>query len=152
MKREYPDAPLTAVSGVLFNDAGCVLLVRRGREPAKGKWSLPGGVVHLGEALEDAVRREIFEECGLRVEVGYLVSASSRIVKDAKGRVRFHYILLDYLCRPIGGDFKAGSDVSDVRWVEVEDASKYDLTEGLLEVVQKGLEALREKTSDHLFM
>jgi 8-oxo-dGTP diphosphatase len=144
MKREYPKAPVTAVSGVIFDDAGRVLLIQRGREPAKGKWSLPGGVVQLGETLEDAVRREILEECGLMVYVGCLLSASSRIVKDAEGRVQFHYILLDYFCRPMGGDLKAGSDASDVLWVKAEDVGSYDLTEGVFDVIRKGLDERRK--------
>ena len=139
MKREYPETPLSAVSGVLFDDEERVLLVRRGRPPAKGKWSLPGGVVQLGEELEEALKREILEECGLTVEVGPLVSVSSRIVHDEAGRVQYHYILLDYLCGCTDGVLRAGSDAVDVRWAGLDEVRCLELTEGVLEVVLKGM-------------
>ena len=120
MGREYPEAPLPAVSGVVFDEIGRVLLIRRGSEPARGKWSLPGGVVGLGESLEDALKRELLEECGLRVEVGSLVSVASRIGRGTGRQVRYHFVLLDYLCTGFGGVLRAGSDASDVKWVNVE--------------------------------
>ena len=138
MKREYPETPLAAVSGVIFNDEGHVLLVRRGRPPAKGKWSLPGGVVHLGEELEAALAREVFEECGLKVVAGPLLSVSSRIVHDSRGEIQFHYILLDYLCRCTDGVLRAGSDARDARWVRVDKVGRLDITEGLLSVIMEG--------------
>ena len=116
MQREYPEAPLVGVGAVVV-DQGRVLLVRRGREPLKGHWSLPGGMLELGESLEAGVIREIREETGLTVEPLQLVELLDRIHRDGE-RIRFHYIIADYLCRVVGGELKAASDADAVRWVE----------------------------------
>ena len=116
MKREYPDAPLLGVGAVIV-DHGRVLLVRRGGEPLKGRWSLPGGVLELGESLTEGVVREIREETGLLVEPVELIELLDRIHRDGD-RVRFHYVLADYLCRVAGGELAAASDADAVRWVE----------------------------------
>ena len=138
MKREYPDYPLPAVSCVLFNKKGQVLMVRRANPPAQGKWSLPGGVVKTGEELEDALKREMLEESGLEVEVGPLLSVSSRIVRNRNGRIKYHFILLDYLCKWIGGLLKAGSDASEISWVNVDKIKNMETTEGIVEVILEG--------------
>lgn len=116
MQREFPETPLVGVGAVVV-DAGRVLLVRRGKEPLKGQWSLPGGVLELGEALTDGVVREVREETGLTVETVELVELLDRIHRE-DGRVRFHYVIADYLCRVVGGELKAASDADAVRWVE----------------------------------
>jgi ADP-ribose pyrophosphatase YjhB (NUDIX family) len=116
MQREYPEAPLVGVGAVVV-DQGRVLLVRRGREPLKGHWSLPGGMLELGESLEAGVIREIREETGLTVEPLQLVELLDRIHRDGE-RIRFHYIIADYLCRVVRGELKAASDADAVRWVE----------------------------------
>jgi 8-oxo-dGTP diphosphatase len=116
MQREYPEAPLVGVGAVVV-EQGRVLLVRRGREPLKGHWTLPGGVVELGESLTAAVAREVREETGLAVEAVELVELVDRIHRDGD-RVRYHYVLADYLCRVRGGALQAGSDADAVRWVE----------------------------------
>ena len=116
MQREYPEAPLVGVGAVVV-DQGRVLLVRRGREPLKGQWSLPGGMLELGESLEAGVIREIREETGLTVEPLQLVELLDRIHRDGE-RIRFHYIIADYLCRVVRGELKAASDADSVRWVE----------------------------------
>ena len=116
MSREYPDMPLVGVGAVVV-EHGRVLLVRRGREPMKGHWSLPGGLVELGEALADAVVREVREETGLDVQPVELVELLDRIHRD-NNQVRYHYVIADYLCRVTGGALAAGSDADDVRWVE----------------------------------
>lgn len=116
MLREFPQAPLVGV-GAIVVDQGRVLLVRRGREPLKGHWSLPGGLIEVGESLQAAVVREIEEETGLRVEPLELIELLDRIQRDGD-RVRFHYVIADYLCRVTGGALRAGSDADDVRWVE----------------------------------
>lgn len=125
---------------MLFDDQGQVLLIRRGRPPGRGKWSLPGGVVQLGEDLDEALKREVLEECGLRVEVGPVLAVSSRIVRDERGKIRYHFILLDYLCQCADGELTAGSDASDVRWVGFDEVGGLDLTEGVLGVILKGCE------------
>jgi mutator protein MutT len=116
MKREFPSAPLVGVGAVIV-DEGRVLLVRRGTEPLKGHWSLPGGLVELGEGLLSAVVREVREETGLVVEPVELVELLDRIHREAD-RVRYHYVIADYLCRVTGGKLQAASDADAVRWVE----------------------------------
>jgi ADP-ribose pyrophosphatase YjhB (NUDIX family) len=116
MLREFPETPLVGVGAVIV-DEGRVLLVQRGREPLKGHWSLPGGMVELGESLQAGVIREVEEETGLLVEPVELIELLDRIHRDGE-RVRYHYVIADYLCRVTGGDLKAASDADAVRWVE----------------------------------
>jgi mutator protein MutT len=116
MQREFPQAPLVGVGAVIVQD-GRVLLVRRGRDPMKGHWTLPGGVLEVGESLAQGVAREAREETGLEVEVLELVELLDRIHRD-EGRVRFHYVIADYLCRVTGGELQAASDAEAARWVE----------------------------------
>lgn len=120
IEREYPRTPIVGVGAVVV-DAGQVLLVQRGREPLKGKWSLPGGMLEVGESLHEGVVREVEEETGLKVEPVELVELLDRIVREETSegnRVRFHYVIADYLCRVTGGTLKAASDAEAVRWVE----------------------------------
>ena len=116
MQREFPEAPLVGVGAVVV-DEGRVLLVRRGTEPLKGQWSLPGGMLELGESLSAAVVREVREETGLIVESVELVELLDRIHRVGE-RVRYHYVIADYLCRVTGGSLQAASDADAVRWVE----------------------------------
>jgi 8-oxo-dGTP diphosphatase len=116
MQREFPEAPLVGVGAVIVQE-GRVLLVRRGRDPMKGQWTLPGGVLEVGESLAEGAAREVREETGLEVEVLELVELLDRIHRD-DGRVRFHYVIADYLCRVTGGELHAASDADAVRWVE----------------------------------
>jgi len=120
VQREYPKAPIVGVGAVVV-DEGRVLLVRRGSEPLKGKWSLPGGMLEVGESLHQGVVREVEEETGLQVEPIELIELLDRIVRDGDPggeRVRYHYVIADYLCRVVGGSLKAASDAEAVRWVE----------------------------------
>ncbi|MGD0628352.1 MAG: NUDIX hydrolase [Terracidiphilus sp.] len=116
MQREFPETPLVGVGAVVV-DEGRVLLVRRGREPLKGQWSLPGGLLEVGESLTAGVAREVKEETGLTVEPLELVELLDRIHRDGE-RVRYHYVIADYLCRLVNGELKAASDADAVRWVE----------------------------------
>jgi len=116
MQREFPETPLVGVGAVVVHE-GRVLLVRRGREPLKGHWSLPGGLLELGEPLMDGVAREVREETGLMVEPMELVELLDRVHRDGE-RVRYHYVIADYLCRLTGGELKAASDADEVCWVE----------------------------------
>ena len=139
MSREYPERPLLGVGAVIVQEDR-VLLVRRASEPLKGEWSVPGGLVELGEKLVDAVKREVLEETGLIVEPGEVLELFDSIWKDAEGRCQYHYVLVDYLCRVVGGKLLAATDVSDARWATAEELPSYKLrpvTEG---VVRKALE------------
>jgi 8-oxo-dGTP diphosphatase len=116
LQREYPQAPLLAVGAVVVQE-GRVLLVRRGSQPLKGHWTLPGGALELGESLAEGVAREVREETGLKVEPVELVEIIDRIHRDGQ-RIRYHYVIADYLCRVNGGELRAASDAEAVRWVE----------------------------------
>jgi 8-oxo-dGTP diphosphatase len=120
-------------------DGDRVLLVLRGQEPSRGKWSIPGGVVELGETVQEAAQREVMEECGLEVEVGQVIAVKDAIVRDEADRIRFHYVLVDVAARCVGGELRPGSDISDARWVRKGDLTDYDLTDGLLPVLRLGL-------------
>ena len=104
-----------------------VLLIRRGREPLKGEWSIPGGMLELGESLKDGVKREVFEETGLKVRPLEAIAVLDRVENNGK-RVQYHYVIIDYVCRPAGGRLKAGSDVLDARWVDRRDLPAYKIT------------------------
>ncbi len=116
LQREFPQAPLVGVGAVIVED-GRVLLVRRGSEPLKGHWTLPGGVLEVGETLAAGVAREVREETGLEVEPIELIEILDRIHREGE-RVRYHYVIADYLCRVMGGELRAASDADAVRWVE----------------------------------
>lgn len=126
LSREYPARPIASVGGVVV-DGDRVLLVRRKLEPLAGHWTLPGGAIEVGEPAAHAVAREVREETGLDVEVGPVVEVLDRIYRDADGRVQFHYVLIDYLCRPRGGAVRAGSDAAAVEWVRAGDLDAYEV-------------------------
>ncbi len=119
MAREYPDHPLVGVAAIILRE-DAVLLVRRGREPSKGLWGLPGGLLELGESVEAAVRREVLEECGIEVEVGPLAAIFEPVEHDRDGRVRYHFVVLDYLARYLGGEVRAADDADEARWVRLD--------------------------------
>ncbi|MDA1311937.1 MAG: NUDIX hydrolase [Acidobacteria bacterium] len=136
MSREYPSQPIIGVGAVILeNDA--VLLVRRGNEPLKGIWSIPGGALELGENLIDGVRREVREETGLEIDVGEIVEIFERITRDDRGEIRYHYVLADYICRPIGGTLAAADDAAEVRWFTPSELMAVDVTEGTPAVIEK---------------
>lgn len=116
-----------------------ILLVRRGREPQKGLWSIPGGALKLGETLENAVRREVREEAGLAVRVLERVELFERILRDSDERVEYHYVLIDYLCEPIEGKLRPADDVDAAEWVSFHDLQHYEITPGTPKVIEKAL-------------
>ena len=142
--REYPAAPLLGV-GAIVVDGPRVLLVQRGQPPAVGKWSIPGGLVDVGEPVEAAVRREVAEECGLTVRLHGLVGFVDRIIRDADGRVQYHYVLLDFLATPESGTAAAGSDARAVRWSTLEEFRGLDTTQGLDAMIRRALDMNAER-------
>lgn len=134
MKREYPDCPILATAGVIFN-RNSVLLAKRRQEPGKGQWSLPGGVVELGEKVEDALKRELWEELRIKIKIGGLVGLADRIILDNRGKVRFHYVIADYWgCTPSRA-LSPGSDVSEAQFVPLSRLGKAMLPKEALETI-----------------
>ncbi len=144
LKREYPLQPIVGVGALIVHDRK-LLLVKRGVEPAKGKWSVPGGAVELGERIRDALLREVKEECGLDVEIamGRPLDAIDSITMTKEGRLRYHYILLQFLVQPKGGTLSPASDVLDARWVPLDEVQKFDLTKSFRSFFEKHLDQLR---------
>jgi 8-oxo-dGTP diphosphatase len=142
MKRKYPDRPLVGVGAVIFKGEE-VLLVRRGQEPARGSWSLPGGLVELGETLEEAVRRELAEETGLRVAILGVAAVLERIYRDEEGGIPYHYVLVDFLCDWAGGEPAPGSDITAARFVSPADLPQYDLPALTAQVIRRAREQKR---------
>lgn len=148
--REYPDAPRVGVGAVIL-DGDRVLLVKRGQPPSQGKWSIPGGLVHLGERIEDAVRREVAEECGVRVRLLGLCGVIDRVrLAPASGpeppRVHYHYVIIDYAAAVEAGVPRAGSDAAEVRWVPIAELGGYDTTDGLADMVRRAMTLARTRT------
>jgi 8-oxo-dGTP diphosphatase len=146
MKREYPESPLVGVGAVIVDrqfdrhpEQSRVLLIRRGQPPLLGEWSLPGGVLECGETLREAVVREAREETGLLVETEEMLGVYERVIRDDVARVRYHYVLIDFLCRRVGGDLKAGSDAADVGWFTRDELPALNLAYDANDVVLKGL-------------
>jgi 8-oxo-dGTP diphosphatase len=125
--RSYPERPIVGVGAVVLMD-GKVVLIKRRYEPLAGQWSLPGGTLEVGETLEAGAAREILEETGLVVEVGPVIEVFDRILFDPDQKVRYHFVLIDYLCRPIGGELRHGSDVDDVALADPSDLERFGLT------------------------
>jgi 8-oxo-dGTP diphosphatase len=143
LRREYPEAPIVGVGAVVI-DGTKVLLIRRGNPPLKGEWSLPGGALELGETLQQGVVREVFEETGLTVAPLGLVELLDRIIQDEEsGRVRYHYVLIDFACRVTGGSPLAGGDADEVRWVERAALDQYGVAPITVRVIEKAFELVR---------
>jgi 8-oxo-dGTP diphosphatase len=137
--RRYPQRPIVGV-GALILRRDSILLVQRARPPHQGDWSLPGGVLETGERLEDAMRREVLEETGLHVEPMAVVEVFERIMRDSKGRVEYHYVLIDYLCKVAGGELRAADDAGAAAWIKRRDLEKHRITEGTVEVIVRAFE------------
>jgi len=127
----------------LIFEEGKILLVERGKEPLKGYWSIPGGIVETGEKLEEGIRREVAEETGLDVEPYLMFEIFERIIPDREGKPEYHYVLIDYLCRRLSGEPIAASDASGVEWVAEENLRQFRLTEGTLGVIERAFAKLQ---------
>ncbi|HWZ32726.1 MAG TPA: NUDIX hydrolase [Bryobacteraceae bacterium] len=145
ISRRYPKHPLLGVGALIFR-RDSILLVERGRQPLKGYWSLPGGLVETGERLEAAVQREILEETGLRATPVSIFEIFERIMRDDSGQPEYHYVLIDYICKVAGGELRAGDDVSRVEWVRRRSLRERQLTEGTLAVIEKAFHARRNRS------
>jgi 8-oxo-dGTP diphosphatase len=140
--RQYPTRPFLGVGALIVED-GKILLVERAKEPLKGYWSIPGGIVETGEKLKEAVRREVLEETGLDVDPYLMFEIFERIMPDEESKPEYHYVLIDYLCRRVAGDPAPASDVSRVEWVAEQNLRNYRLTEGTLSVIERAFAKLQ---------
>lgn len=141
MQREFPEVPLVGVGSIIIeNDR--VVLVKRAQPPIQGQWSIPGGVLEVGEMVREAAVREAREETGLIVEPGELLGVFDRVLRDREQRVQYHYVLIDFLCRRTGGELVAASDAAEVRWFTRNELPALKLAEDTLEVIHKGFQKL----------
>jgi len=126
--------------GAIIIQGNQVVLVKRGHAPLQGKWSIPGGVLEIGETLRKAAIREAFEETGLSIEPGELLGVFERVLPDEKGRMKYHYVLIDFLCRRVAGELAAGDDADEVRWFRRDELAALELARETEEVIRKGFE------------
>ena len=143
MKREYPQVPIAAV-GVVVLKGDKVLLIRRGKEPGRGRWGLPGGAVELGETVAQTAEREVDEECGIEIQIRDVIEVIDRIIGDDDGQIRYHYILIDLLAGHRRGDPIASSDAMEVRWVVEKELDQLELSQATRRVIRKGLRMAAE--------
>jgi ADP-ribose pyrophosphatase YjhB (NUDIX family) len=136
-RRRYPDKPIATVGALVIDEEGRVLLIKRGREPDKGLWSVPGGVIKLGEGVRDAAVRETMEETGVKVDVLEPLCVVDKIVYDKLGKIKFHYIAIDFHAKFVGGKLNPSSDILDAKWVRLADVEKFNLTKGAKEIIKK---------------
>ena len=139
MKREYPETPLVGVGAIII-EQGRVVLVKRGHPPLEGKWSIPGGVLDVGETLRKAVVREALEETGLTIEPEELLGVFERVLPDEQGKFRYHYVLIDFLCYRVSGELLAGDDADEVGWFRQSELARLQLARETEEVILKGFE------------
>jgi 8-oxo-dGTP diphosphatase len=141
MQREFPEVPLVGVGAIIIEgpiESSRVLLVKRAHPPLQAQWSIPGGALEVGEVVREAAIREAREETGLIVEPEALLGVYDRILRNAEHRVQYHYVLIDFLCRRVGGELQAASDAAEVRWFTREELLALNLAEDTLEVIRKG--------------
>lgn len=146
VKRLYPNQPVVGVGAIIVYD-GKILLEKRKGEPGKGKWSVPGGIVELGETVEEAVIREVKEETGLDVAEPELIDVVDNIVRDEKGEIKWHFVILDFFVKVKGGELRAADDAEEIRWVPLSEAEKYDLTKTFRSFLQRNRARLEKLDS-----
>jgi len=135
MQREHPKQPLVGV-GALIIERGRAVLIKRGKAPLLGEWSIPGGMLELGETLREGAEREALEETGLVVRATELLGVFDSVVPDSEGRIVYHYVLIDFLCERISGELQAGADAADAQWLTPEEISRLPLAEDTVAVIQ----------------
>lgn len=146
MSREYPARPIVGVGTLIIKD-GELLLVKRGAKPGQGRWSIPGGLVELGERVQDTVVREVKEECGLDIEVERLIDVFDSIIRDEKERIQYQFVVVNFLAKIKGGILKNADDVLEARWVPLNEVEKYNLTNSFRAFLQKHYEKLKQLSS-----
>lgn len=146
MKRLYPDHPIVGIGVVIVKDAQIVLIKRR-NEPGRGKWSIPGGIVELGESIHQTVIREAKEETCLDVTAPRLIDIVDNMEFDENGKVKYHYVIVDFLVRVVGGDIAAASDAEEIRWVKFDEVENYVLTSSFRDFFQRNREKLAKVSS-----
>jgi len=145
-EREYPQRPIIAVGGVVIH-RGRVLLVRRGQPPLEGRWSIPGGILEIGETITSAIERELKEETGVSVRVAGLLEIYEKVLRDSDNRAQYHFVILDYVCEFLEGTADAAGDVTDAEWVAEVDLEKMQLTSAALRVVKKAFALAARRTA-----
>jgi len=148
MKRVYPDQPIVGIGVVIVRDCK-IVLIKRGNEPSKGKWTIPGGLVELGESVEEAVIREAKEETCLDVEEPQLIDVVGNVDLDEDDRIKYHYVIIDYLVHVKSGNIQAASDATELRWVPFEEVEDYNLTSSFRVFFRQNREKL-EKANSYL--
>lgn len=143
VSRRYPAAPLVGVGVVVLNAQGDILLVKRGKPPRAGEWSLPGGLLDLGERLVDAAQREVREECSIEITIGGFVATFEPIIYDAAGEIEYHYVLIDYWATYLSGEVVAQDDAMAVAWVTIQALPAFKLRRETLQVIQDAHAAWR---------
>jgi mutator protein MutT len=146
VRREYPERPMVGVGGVVIRGERA-LLIRRGSAPLQGEWSIPGGMLEIGETILKGVQRELLEETAIEVKVLDLIEVFERLTRDEAGKLKYHFVILDYLCEAVRGEAQAGSDVTDVAWARESELTGYSLTPTATRVIQKAFEMARGKKS-----
>jgi len=146
VKRFYPKQPIIGVGAVIIKD-GKILLEKRKNEPGKGKWSIPGGLVELGESVEQTVIREVKEETGLDVKKPEHIDVVDNVVRDENGEVKYHFVIIDYFVKLKGGTLKAASDAEELKWITFDEVDKYDLTKTFREFFQRNRQKLEKLNS-----
>jgi len=144
MRREYHNFPILSAGGIIIIDDK-VVIVKRKTEPDSGKWTIPGGAINVGEKIRDGLRREIFEETALEVKVGNLIDIAEKIFKDNEGKIIYHYVILDYICKYISGSMKASSDAEELMLVKMDDLDKFELVNGTMRVIEKTFDLVKQE-------
>ena len=139
MQREFPEQPIVGVGAIVIANER-VLLVKRAHPPIEGQWSIPGGALEIGELVREAAVREAREETGLIVEPGELLGVFDRVLRNPDERVQYHYVLIDFLCKPLGGELRAASDAAEARWFKREELPALNLAQDTHEVILKGFD------------